>query len=219
MVTSSSKHQVIYEGKHTDSDSASFSHTKSLHYLLADDDPLKGERSGWGMPVSFALKKKMIGDYKAEMDELHRILEKLPDIVEGTDIRGIKNSFSEENEIVGGIYGKETLLTLLAQPGCEGVLYINCIYNGGKSIVLQGIDKDGNPIAGGTANNGRVLSGRDFVNQRLIDVETDKTPILGDELAFEVKGGSITRSEVKNLSIIDSVDNYIMGFFSSNENL
>lgn len=212
---SPSKHLVTYQGKGFEDDPADFSKTTPMSYYLADDDPKCGERSGWGMPVSVALKKKMVLAYKSEMDDLYKKVQLLPNNIGEIDLTGLKTTIAPDKEVVGGVYGKETLLTLLAQPGCEGILYINCIYGGKRSIVLQGIDKDGQPIAAGiTDQGGRKIQGREYVERRLKDVENNPEPINGDELVFEVKGGSITRQELEAMGFRDDGESYINAFFN-----
>lgn len=146
----------------------------NLSFQIQDDLTVPG----YGTPITMELCRQIVLDYHLEQKKVYDKINTLPNT---SDLQELKLGLSPEKEIVAGIYGRDTLMHILEQPGCEGIMYINCIFENEKSIVLLGVDKDGKPIGG--------------VEQ----FQKDERSASGDAVLYEVKGGKKTRQEILNL--------------------
>jgi len=152
------------------------------------------EVHGYGRPITMKLCRYIIGEYY----KLQQSISKTIQSIKSSDplVNELKIKVDPENEIVSGIYGRDTLMHILEQKGCEGIQYVNCIYNNEKSIVLFGVDGDGHPIG---------------------DEKSFQTDSLDTNLVlYEVKGGSKSMKEInKMISSQDPANNEIESFFKA----
>ncbi|MEW7280306.1 hypothetical protein ABW636_17075 [Aquimarina sp. 2201CG1-2-11] len=148
--------------------------TTPISFKIPDDTAVSGK----GMPITMALCRKIVTDYyllqKKVFDTFTAIRQRNSDVTISNDILENPN-----DEVVSGIYGRDTLMHILEQEGCEGIRYVNCIYGGEKSIVLFGVDKNGEPIGG----TGSFLT--DTPNPNIV--------------IYEVKGGSKKMAQIRDL--------------------
>ena len=140
---------------------------------ITDDNTVPG----FGMPITVALCRKLVNDFQAQQQSLFDLLNGLTPTPE---IEELKASVSKK-EIMAGSFGRDTFTGILEQEGCEGIMYVNCLYEGQKSIVLFGVDASGE-IIGGKAQ---------FLN--------NERPKDGDAVIYEIKGKSKSREEIIEL--------------------
>lgn len=140
--------------------------------------------AGMGMPVTTRLCEHMVKKHFQNQDEIENELDKLESTEE---LNKIRERISPENDVVSGIYGRDTLMQILEQEGCEGIRYIYCVYPEEKddinskevnSIVLIGVDKDANPVGG---------------KDKYLNYNINSHPPI-----YEVKGGRKTRREIND---------------------
>ena len=130
-----------------------------------------GKTSGYGMPISRAVCRKMVDDYHHHQMKLHNKLSELNTV----GIDEIKQSIDVNYEVVSGIYGRDTLLHILQQEGCEGVMYIYCRFEDKNSIVIFGVDAEGKPVG----------------EENTLNKDDGPNPVI-----YEVKGDGKTRAQV-----------------------
>lgn len=187
------KRFITIQGKDIDNDENDPNDTTPINFVTLNN---KGV-SGSGMPITMALCRKVIMAYYDRQKKVHNLFRSLLNkaMEEEKKLNKEKQKLKEEskklldpdNEIVSGIYGRDTLLHILSQEGCEGIRYVNCIYRGEKSIVLFGVDIEGEPIGG--------------TEKFLIDNPSENV------LIYEVKEESKTMAEI--LSMINSKEEFI----------
>lgn len=74
------------------------------------------------------------------------------------------------NEISAYEIGKEAILMILFQEGCEGIRFIHCINDEGeKSLVAMGIASNGKPLKPEMFNRERTLAGRSAIDPVLFE--------------------------------------------------
>ena len=160
----------IIPGKDVTNDPKNPNDTTDLNFANQDDASIAGA----GMPVTIALCRKIVHDYHQKQEDILKELDKLPSTAQ---LDELKKSISSKDQHVSGIYGRDTILHILEQEGCEGIMYVNGLYGDKETIVLIGVDKIGNPI-GGQAQ-----------------FQTDARPAV-DAVIYEVRGGGKTRDEI-----------------------
>ena len=88
---------------------------------------------------------------------------------EGTQL---VNAFREANpEAVPGYFiGRNILDQILKQPGCEGIRYRKCLYEGQEHLVYTGVDAEGNDILNysAVAPTGDIVTEKGIVADRVI---------------------------------------------------
>ena len=61
---------------------------------------------------------------------------------------------ANDGKLKGGLFLRKELDALLAQPGCSGVRYYYGVdANGADSLILVGVDKEGNDMVNGVMMN------------------------------------------------------------------
>ncbi|MEX6688076.1 hypothetical protein QTN47_11255 [Danxiaibacter flavus] len=133
--------------------------------------------AGYGLPITLPLCRQIFSDYDANQQQISSFLSQLPP---SPPLDNIIAGLDPSKQVAAGIYGREALLDILSQAGCEGIMYINCIYDQQDSIILLGVDSNGNPIGGAAAF-------------------AAPTRAATDPVIYEVKGGAQTRDQVKTL--------------------
>lgn len=165
----------------------------TLTINLADD---KLEVRGFGQPVTKAAAKQMATDYfnqcKAAWKIIHEIdsnsdysaLKALPEFMM------LKSLIDPGNQTVSGVFGKEIILQMFAQKGCEGIRYIHGKDNDRNTIILLAVSEE---TSGETRPDGRAVSVP--INFGTITkTDDDDIPVVG-----EVHEESLTISEVEEL--------------------
>jgi hypothetical protein len=162
--------QKIIPGKDVGNNPGDIKDTTNLNFDIQDDE----SNAGAGMPVTMALCRKIVHEYCKRQDALFTLLSTL---TPSTQLTEVLATVSPINQVISGIYGRDTIMHLLEQEGCEGIMYVNGIYDDKDTIVLIGVDKNGIPI-GGKAK-----------------FATDVRP-LNDAVIYEVKGGGKRQADV-----------------------
>lgn len=144
-----------------------------LNFKIAEESAV----IGYGMPITTDLCRHLIRSYNLRQDEIYN---KLKQIQLDNGSRELVEALSPDKEVVAGVYGKETILQILNQEGCEGLMYIKCVYQGEDSIILLGVDKNGQPIGGVDKFKKTRQDGEDMI-------------------LFEVKRASKRRSEINKM--------------------
>ncbi|MBQ4818599.1 hypothetical protein [Aquimarina sp. MMG016] len=150
-----------------------------INYPIPDNKTI----SGSGMPITIRLFRKVVKAYYNRQNKVHELFKHFVPREKQKETALL----DPHNEIVSGIYGRDTLLHILSQPRCEGIRYVNCVYRKEKSIVLFGVDRNGQPIGE------KEKSSKDTLPKNL--------------LIYEVKQESKTMSEI--LQMIDSKEEFV----------
>lgn len=153
----------VIPGKDLENDPKNPDDVTPIKFKIQDDRSV----AGFGMPITMRLCRKIVHDYH---------------------LMQVKAGVNADAEIVSGVYGRETIMNILEQEGCEGIRYITCLYGGEKSIVLLGVDNKGEPIGG----KARFLE--------------DREPEDGSAVLFEVKGGGKSWAEINSLIPEDAAE-------------
>lgn len=94
----------------------------------------KDSPGGFGKPITLRAAKKMIDDH-------------FENFFERLEAAGADQKDKIEKESASMIFGKETLLRILAQKGCEAIRFIPCIdREGNSSLVLLGVNESGGDL-------------------------------------------------------------------------
>jgi hypothetical protein len=108
-----------------------------LEIKLADD---KSNVAGFGQPVTNEYAHKMVQDYCEDVLAAQRFIDRIKsDFANDRDFKKLKALMDRRRHIVSGVFGKEIILQILAQPRCEGIRYMFGKYMKKTTIILKGV--------------------------------------------------------------------------------
>lgn len=165
-----------------------------LEINLADD---KSEVRGFGQPITPEAAEKMADDYfnqckagwaiisQIKTNPLYAALKSQPEFAL------LESLIDPANQTVSGVFGKEIILQILAQRGCEGIRYIHGKDNNRNTIILLGVGETGTVV---TDVNGGQHAGSKPINFNVRVTEDPDMPVVG-----EVHEDSLTIAGVERL--------------------
>ena len=175
--------------------------------FLADDDK---EVRGFGQPITPHLAKKMYKKYADDYFKAAALVDlikkdtsgKYDDLKKGDNFKAMDRLMQPKNHIVSGVFGKEILLQILSQKGCEGIRYIFGQYHDKQcktdetTIILLGVKETGEPENPGCK---KIIAGSEPIPSadffRNIDENNEQQDPLHPPVG-EVHNSSLTVQEV-----------------------
>lgn len=165
----------------------------TLTINLADD---KLEVRGFGQPVTREAAKTMAKDYFDQCLAAWEIVKEINSNVAYDKLKAhsgfssLESLINPDHQTVSGVFGKEIILQILSQKGCEGIRYVYGKDNGKNTIVLLAVaEKE----PGDASRNTSAVSVP--INFSAGDKgDENEMPVVG-----EVHDESLTIQEVKDM--------------------
>jgi hypothetical protein len=115
---------ITYSDKNTPNSKGSKFQERQITFQLADDESVTGKGRLITPKACHQMVKEKFDDYLSRANSIPK-------------------------DYVGYVIGKEAILQILAQAGCEGIMVLDCVNDQGESsIVLAGVDRDEKLVKG-----------------------------------------------------------------------
>ena len=174
-----------------------------LDIELADDQK---DVRGYGQPITPASAAEMAEEYFQQCRAAWKIVREIRQNPAYVNLRSLpefaqlESLIDPANQTVSGVFGKEIILQIIAQKGCEGIRYIQGKDNNKNTIVLVGVKETGQLI---TLPNGQTRATSepvDFNREKneadnvIGEVHEEALTIEGVEAILNGSGGQFTKS-------------------------
>lgn len=180
-----------------------------LDINLADDF---NDVTGFGQPITAGFAKRLVRQYVEEYISAYEVIKLIDANATGTynaikampEYDALKRLMDPSNHIISGVFGKETLLQLLAQKTAEGVRYIFGQYRipaqgmepakYKTTLVLVGVKETKAGTVGGSPAESEGL----HPDMKAV-VEATSVHKPDDKMLVEVHGSSKTVAEIAEM--------------------